>query len=78
MQVIRDVSTSLPDRPNGGKAAFCIMNELERYEWKVSTNKSSTFLRAQGILRKNLRLDLMVGLLLKQSILIKLPNFSHP
>lgn len=40
--------------------------------------KSSTFLRAQGVLRKNLRLLFMLGLLLKQLMGMSLPSSSQP
>ncbi len=39
---------------------------------------ASTFFLAQGVLRKNLREELMLGLLVKQLILIILPRSSHP
>ena len=40
--------------------------------------KSSTFFLAHGVLRKNLRLELMLGFEMKQLIRIKLPRSSHP
>ena len=39
---------------------------------------SSTFARAQGVLRKNVRLDLMLGLLIKQLMGINFPKRSKP
>lgn len=44
-------------------------------EFKYS---SSTFLRAQGVLRKNLRLDLMLGSCVKQRIGTAAPIASQP
>lgn len=40
--------------------------------------KSSTSFLAQGVFRRNVRLDEMLGLLLKQLIRICWPNVSHP
>lgn len=48
------------------------------YRTKVSTYKSSTFLRAQGVLRKKVKLDLIVGLLLKQLIRTNVAKSCHP
>jgi hypothetical protein len=42
------------------------------------TYKSSTFFRAQGVLRRNARLDLMLGSNLKHRMSIMLPRSSHP
>lgn len=40
--------------------------------------KSSTFFLAQGVLRKNFKEELMLGLLVKQLIFIIAPSCSHP
>jgi hypothetical protein len=40
--------------------------------------KSSTFFLAQGVLRKNVKLDLMPGLLIKQLMVIIRPRSSQP
>ena len=40
--------------------------------------KSSTFFLAQGVLRKNFKLEFMLGFDMKQLIRIKLPRSSHP
>jgi len=45
---------------------------------KAATYSASTLSRAQGVLRKNLRLDLTDGLLLKQLILILRARYSQP
>lgn len=48
------------------------------YYEKVLINKSSTFFLAQGVFLKNFKLDFTLGLILKQSIFIALPNSSQP
>jgi len=40
--------------------------------------KFSTFFLAQGVFRKNLRLDFTEGSLVKHPILMRSPNTSHP
>lgn len=49
-----------------------------RFSIHPSRYKSSTFLRAQGVLRRNFRLDEMLGSLVKQCIVILFPSSSHP
>jgi hypothetical protein len=44
----------------------------------VSIYNPSTFSRAQGVLRRNVRLDLMLGLVVKHFIVIDPPSSSHP
>ena len=44
----------------------------------VSKYKFSTLVLAQGVLRKNFKLDLIVGLFLKQLIFTISPSSSHP
>ena len=44
----------------------------------IDTYKSSTFFLAQGVLRKKVKLDLMLGLLIKQLIRMRSPSSSHP
>jgi hypothetical protein len=39
---------------------------------------SSTFLRAQGVRRKNFKLDLMLGSLLKQRMGMRFANSAQP
>src|SRR5690349_8301712 len=39
---------------------------------------SSTFFLAQGVLRKKVRLDLMLGSLIKQLMRMRRPSSSHP
>jgi hypothetical protein len=46
--------------------------------YKVLIYSSSTFFLAHGVFRKNVRLDLMLGSLVKQLIRMRLPNSSHP
>ncbi len=48
------------------------------FESIILIYKFSTFFLAQGVLRKKVRLDLMLGLLIKQLIGIILPISSHP
>lgn len=44
----------------------------------IRTYKSSTFFLAQGVLRKKVKLDLMLGLLIKQLMVMRLPRSSQP
>jgi len=43
----------------------------------IAMYKSSTFFLAQGVFRRNLRLDFTEGLHLKQRILMRLPSLSQ-
>jgi len=65
---------------NSGKARL-FWNYLNDH-WTIffcaAMYKSSTFFLAQGVLRKNFRLDLTDGSFLKQRILIRSPNSPHP
>jgi len=44
----------------------------------VRTYNSSTFFLAQGVLRRNFRLDLMLGSLVKHLTVMIFPNSSQP
>ena len=46
--------------------------------YNIDTYKSSTCFLAQGVFRKKVKLDLMLGLLLKQLMRMSCPNSSHP
>ena len=50
------------------------------YPWlsRDARYNSSTFVLAQGVLRRNFRLDLIEGSWVKQRILIRLPNSFQP
>jgi len=51
--------------------SLCLLQKVFRY-------KISTLLRAQGVVRRNFKLDLRRGLLMKQRILSNSPIFSQP
>ena len=51
--------------------SLCLLQNVFRY-------KISTLLRAQGVVRRNFKLDLRRGLLVKQRILSNSPIFSQP
>ena len=65
---------------NSGKA--WLFQKHLHYHWSIffceAMYKSSTFVLAQGVFRKNFRLDLTDGLFLKQRMLIRLPNSLQP
>ncbi|RWX47590.1 hypothetical protein H206_06249 [Candidatus Electrothrix aarhusensis] len=44
----------------------------------VTTYKFSTFVLAQGVFRRNLRLEFSVGFIIKHRILVQSPNLSQP
>jgi hypothetical protein len=57
---------------------FVMRNDLKLLHSSIRTYKSSTFFLAQGVLRKKVKLDFILGSILKQLTLIIWPNSSHP
>ncbi len=52
--------------------------DMNRTGYFEARYRSSTFFLAQGVFRRNLRLDFTEGLLLKHRILMSIPNSSQP
>jgi len=82
--LINQITISFKVKHGGfkNKLNFLIFSRIlflpENYADIALIYKSSTFFRAQGVLRKNFNDEFIVGLLVKQLILIMEPNCSHP